>query len=93
MALIVFSAFNNFLGGVFFALMDAYGLSMVTVQVWGIIFGFLSLGMILGGLYISRRGLGTNPLRTLFRVNTAMWTSAAFLAVQPSIVLLVAGVL
>ncbi|WP_345404986.1 MFS transporter [Nonomuraea salmonea] len=34
-ALILFSAFNNFLGGVFMALMDPYGLSLVPVQVWG----------------------------------------------------------
>ncbi len=91
-ALIFFTTFNNFLGGVFFALMDAYGLSMVSVQVWGILWGVLSLGMILGGLYISRRGLGGNPLRTLFRVNAAMWTVSMFFTIQPSIVLLVGGV-
>ena len=28
-------AFNNFLGGAFMALMDAYGLSLVSVQAWG----------------------------------------------------------
>ena len=88
-ALIFFTTFNNFLGGVFFALMDAYGLSMVSVQVWGILWGLLSLGMILGGLYISRRGLGGHPLRTLFRVNAAMWTISIFFTIQPSIVLLV----
>lgn len=33
--LIFFTTFNNFLGGVFMALMDAYGLSLVSVQVWG----------------------------------------------------------
>ncbi|HET8773062.1 MAG TPA: MFS transporter [Thermoanaerobaculia bacterium] len=91
-ALIFFTTFNNFLGGVFFALMDAYGLSMVSVQVWGILWGFLSLGMILGGLFISRRGLGSNPLRTLFRVNTVVWTVCIFFTIQPSIALLVAGI-
>jgi DHA3 family multidrug efflux protein-like MFS transporter len=91
-ALIFFTTFNNFLGGVFFALMDAYGLSMVSVQVWGILWGVLSLGMILGGLFISRRGLGGNPLRTLFRVNAAMWTISIFFTIQPSIALLVGGV-
>src|SRR6185503_10011232 len=34
LALIFFSCFNNFLGGAFMALMDAYGLSMVSVQAW-----------------------------------------------------------
>jgi len=56
-ALIFFTTFNNFLGGVFFALMDAYGLSLVSVEVWGALWGFLSLSFIMGGLYISRRGL------------------------------------
>jgi MFS transporter, DHA3 family, multidrug efflux protein len=32
--LIFFSTFNTFLGGVFMSLMDAYGLSLVSVQVW-----------------------------------------------------------
>ncbi len=42
-ALIFFAAFNNFLGGVFMALIDAYGLSLVSVQVWGLLFGVLTL--------------------------------------------------
>ena len=47
--LILFQCFNNFLGGVFMALMDAYGLLLVSVQVWGTLFGILSLGFIVGG--------------------------------------------
>jgi MFS transporter, DHA3 family, multidrug efflux protein len=89
--LIFFTTFNNFLGGVFMALMDAYGLSLVSVQVWGFLWGFLSLGFILGGLFIARRGLGANPLRTLFRVNFAVWTVCIFFTIQPSIVLLAIG--
>jgi MFS transporter, DHA3 family, multidrug efflux protein len=89
--LIFFTTFNNFLGGVFMALMDAYGLTLISVQVWGFLWGFLSLGFILGGLFISRRGLGLNPLRTLFRVNFAVWTVCIFFTVQPSIVLLSIG--
>lgn len=38
-ALIVFSAINNLLGGVFMALMDAYGLSLVSVEAWGLLWG------------------------------------------------------
>ncbi len=38
-ALILFSTFNNFLGGVFMALMDAYGLSLMEVQAWGLLAG------------------------------------------------------
>jgi DHA3 family multidrug efflux protein-like MFS transporter len=90
-ALVFFSAFNNFLGGVFFALMDAYGLSLVRVEVWGLLWGVLSLAFILGGLYISSRGLGAAPLRTLFRNNLITWTVCIFFTIQPSIVLLAVG--
>ena len=90
--LIFFTTFNNLLGGVFFALMDAYGLSLVTVQVWGFLWGFLSLAFILGGLFVARRGVGRNPLRTLFRVNYVAWTVCIFFTVQPSIALLGVGV-
>jgi MFS transporter, DHA3 family, multidrug efflux protein len=90
-ALIFFTTFNNFLGGVFFALMDAYGLSLVSVQVWGTLWGILSLSFILGGLYISKRGLGTNPLGTLFRNNIITWMVCIFFTIQPSITLLAIG--
>jgi MFS transporter, DHA3 family, multidrug efflux protein len=89
--LIFFNTFNNFLGGVFMSLMDAYGLLLVSVQVWGALWGFLSLGFIVGGLVVARRGLGKSPLRTLFLANIAMWTVALFFTIQPSIVLLTAG--
>lgn len=90
-ALIVFNMFNNFLGGVFMSLMDPYGLSMVSVQVWGTIFGVLSFGFIAGGLIIAKTGLGKNPLKTLFLCNILMWTAAALFTVQPWIWLLIAG--
>lgn len=89
--LIFFSMFNNFLGGVFMSLMDPYGLELVSVQVWGILWGFLSLGFIVGGLIVARRGLGRSPLRTLFRANLVLWTICIFFAIQPSIVLLTVG--
>jgi DHA3 family multidrug efflux protein-like MFS transporter len=37
LALIVFSCFNNLLGGAFIALMDPYGLSLMSVQSWGLL--------------------------------------------------------
>jgi DHA3 family multidrug efflux protein-like MFS transporter len=91
LALILFTTFNNFLGGVFMALMDAYGLSLVSVQFWGTLWGFLSLGFIVGGIYISKRGLGPNPVNTIFIVNIILWTVCIFMTIQPSIVLLGAG--
>lgn len=90
-ALIFFNTFNNFLGGVFMSLMDAYGLSLVSVQAWGILWGFLSLGFIVGGLVVARKGLGSQPLRTLFAINIVMWTICVFFTIQASIVLLTAG--
>jgi DHA3 family multidrug efflux protein-like MFS transporter len=90
-ALIFFHTFNNFLGGVFMSLMDAYGLLLVSVQVWGALWGFLSLGFIVGGLVIARKGLGPNPLRMLFLANVAMWTICIFFTIQASIVLLTVG--
>jgi DHA3 family multidrug efflux protein-like MFS transporter len=90
-ALIFFNTLNNFLGGVFMSLMDAYGLSLVSVQVWGVLWGFLSLGFIVGGVVVAKKGLGKNPLRTLFLANVVMWTSAIFFTIQASIVLLGIG--
>jgi MFS transporter, DHA3 family, multidrug efflux protein len=90
-ALIFFSTFNNLLGGVFMSLMDAYGLTLVSVQTWGMMWGFLSLGFIFGGLLIARRGLGKNPLHTLLTVNLVMWTISIFFTLQPSILLLAIG--
>jgi len=90
-ALIFFNTFNNFLGGVFMSLMDAYGLSLVSVQIWGTLWGFLSLGFIVGGLIVARKGLGRSPLRTLFLSNIAMWIIAILFTIQASIGLLAVG--
>lgn len=90
-ALIFFTTFNNFIGGVFMALMDAYGLTMVSVQIWGLIWGGLSFGFIFGGLYIAKYGLGRNPLKTLFRVNLIIWFTCMLFPLQHSIVLLILG--
>jgi len=89
--LIFFHTFNNFLGGIFMSLMDAYGLLLVSVQVWGALWGFLSLGFIVGGIVVARKGLGKNPLRTLFLANILMWTICIFFTIQASIVLLAVG--
>jgi len=90
-ALIAFSCFNNFLGGSFMALMDAYGLSLVSVQFWGLLWGVLSAFVIVGGLVVARVGLGSNPVRTLLLVNLVLWTVTALFPVRSSIVLLAAG--
>jgi len=71
-ALIVFSTFNNFIGGVYMALMDPYGLEMFSVEMWGAVFAVGSTGFIIGGALIGKFGLGANPLRTLLVAVAAM---------------------
>jgi DHA3 family multidrug efflux protein-like MFS transporter len=51
----------------------------------------LSTGFIIGGLVISKRGLGRNPVRALLLVNLVLWTICSVFAVQSSIVLLAVG--
>ncbi|WP_425307445.1 MFS transporter [Ammonicoccus fulvus] len=72
MALIFFSCFNNFVGGLMMALLDPYGLTLFSVELWGVVLGVTSAGFIIGGLVIARRGLGANPLRTLLLVNVVV---------------------
>jgi DHA3 family multidrug efflux protein-like MFS transporter len=89
--LIFFHTFNNFLGGIFMSLMDAYGLLLVSVQVWGVLWGVLSLGFIVGGMVVAKYGLGKSPLRTLFLCNIVMWSICCIFTLQASIVLLAVG--
>ena len=90
-ALIFFAMFNNFLGGVFIALLDAYGLSLVSVEVWGLTFAVLSSAFILGGMAVTKFGLVQNPVRTLLLANVVVWATASVFAIQASFVLLAAG--
>ena len=90
-ALILFATFNNFLGGIFMALMDAYGLSLVSVQVWGLLWGFISTAFILSGLIVAKLGLGKKPLRTLLLVNLISWGVCCVFTLQSSIWMLVGG--
>ena len=90
-ALIFFATFNNLLGGIFMALMDAYGLSMMAVQHWGLLWAAVSTGFIASGIVIAKIGLGKNPLRTLMIVNLIAWAVAAVFTIQPWIWLLGLG--
>ncbi|ESQ77623.1 MFS transporter [Asticcacaulis sp. AC402] len=90
-ALIFFATFNNFLGGIFMALLDAYGMSMVNEVVWGFTFMVVSTGFIISGLLISRVGLGRKPLRTLLTVNLIAWVTCCVFTLQQSFWLLAAG--
>lgn len=71
-ALIVFSTFNNLIGGVYMALMDPYGLTLFSAQMWGIALAFASTGFLIGGALVARFGLGRRPVRTMLLVVAAM---------------------
>jgi DHA3 family multidrug efflux protein-like MFS transporter len=66
------------------ALMDAYGLSLMSVQAWGLLWGALSTGFILGGLAVAKTGLGKNPVRlccwSISVVERDLPVSAAFVS-------------
>jgi DHA3 family multidrug efflux protein-like MFS transporter len=68
-ALILFSTFNNLVSGVYIALMDPYGLTLFSVEAWGLVLGVTGLGFVVGGGLVARFGLGVNPVRTLLLVN------------------------
>ena len=91
MALLLFSTFNNFLGGVFIALMDPYGLTLMSVEAWGVMLGITSLGFILGGVVVARRGLGTNPVRTLLLANVVLWSITILFPIRSEILPLAIG--
>jgi DHA3 family multidrug efflux protein-like MFS transporter len=91
LVLLLFTTFNNFLGGAFMALMDPYGLTLVSVETWGFLWGVVSFGFILGGAVVARRGLGANPVRTLLLTNVALWGICVVFPVRSWIVLVGAG--
>jgi DHA3 family multidrug efflux protein-like MFS transporter len=89
--LIALAAVNNLLAGVFMALMDAYGLNLVSVQTWGLLWGLISLAFIAGGMVVARRGLGKSPLRLILAANLVNWAVCSVFAVRSSIVLATIG--
>ncbi|MEV7635499.1 MFS transporter [Pseudarthrobacter enclensis] len=91
-ALIVFSTFNNFIGGVYMALMDPYGLEMFPVELWGVFFAVGSTGFIVGGALIGKFGLGANPLRTLLIAVVLMGALGALFTIREWAWLYVLGI-
>ncbi|WP_217181147.1 MFS transporter [Streptomyces sp. AC495_CC817] len=71
-ALIIFSTFNNLIGGVYMALMDPYGLTLFNAQTWGFALAFASTGFLIGGGLVAKFGLGPKPMRTLLLIVIAM---------------------
>jgi DHA3 family multidrug efflux protein-like MFS transporter len=81
-ALIIFSTFNNLIGGVYMALMDPYGLELFPVEWWGIVLGVTSTGFIIGGLLVAKFGLGRNPIRTLLWLVILMGVLGALFTIR-----------
>jgi DHA3 family multidrug efflux protein-like MFS transporter len=91
LGLIFFNTFNNFLGGVFMALMDPYGLSLVSVETWGFMWGVGSLAIIFSSALVVKFGLGSQPVRLILLLNVVSWVSCIIFPLQPSIILLFFG--
>ncbi len=70
------------------SLVDRYpkkaAMLLVSLQVWGALWGGLILGFIIGGLAVARRRLGRSPRRTLFLANIAMWSICVVFTLQAS---------
>ncbi len=81
-ALIIFSTFNNLIGGAYVALMDPYGLTLFPVELWGVVLGVTSTGFIVGGIVIAKWGLGRNPIRTLLLVVIGMGVLGALFTIR-----------
>jgi DHA3 family multidrug efflux protein-like MFS transporter len=91
-ALILFSTFNNLIGGVYMALMDPYGLELFPVELWGVVFAVASTGFIIGGLFIAKFGLGRNPIRTMLILVIVMGALGALFTIRESWLLYAAGI-
>jgi len=81
-ALIIFSTFNNLIGGVYLVLMDPYGLELFPVQIWGIVLGVTATGFIIGGLLVAKLGLGRNPIRTMLLLVMVTGLLGAFFTIR-----------
>lgn len=90
--LILFATFNNLVSGVFMALMDPYGLTLFSVEWWGVMLGITSTGFIIGGLLVAKFGLGKNPVRTLLLVNVGIALIGLLFAVREWAWLYVLGI-
>lgn len=91
-ALIIFSTFNNLIGGVYMALMDPYGLTLFDSAQWGIVFAVAGTGFLIGGAIIARFGLGKNPIRTMLLVVIGMGILGALFTIREAWLLYAAGI-
>lgn len=93
LALIGFNTINNFLGGVFMALMDPYGLYLVSVETWGTMWAVASLAILVSSGIVAKYGVGKHPLRLIFLLNLISWAVCIIFPIQASVILLGLGML
>ena len=79
---LIFSTFNNLIGGVYMALMDPYGLTIFSVEMWGIVFGIAGTGFVIGGALVAKFGLGKNPIKTLLYAVIVMGAVGALFTIR-----------
>ena len=80
--LLIFSTFNNLIGGVYMALMDPYGLTIFSVEMWGIVFGIAGTGFVIGGALVAKFGLGKSPIKTLLYAVIVMGAVGALFTIR-----------
>lgn len=90
--LVLFSTFNNLIMGVHMALLDPYGLTLFSVEMWGILFGAAGTGFILGGVLVAKFGLGKNPVRTMLQAVAVLGITGSVLALREWPWLFVGGI-
>lgn len=91
LGLLIFSMYNNFIGGSYMALLDPYGLTMFSVEMWGMVFGIAGTGFVAGGLIIAKFGMGKNPIRTLLLAVIVMGLIGAVFTIREWPALFVIG--
>jgi MFS transporter, DHA3 family, multidrug efflux protein len=92
-ALIGFNTINNFLGGIFMALMDPYGLYLVSVETWGVMWAVASLTILISSSFVAKYGIGKRPLRLILLLNIFAWSVCIIFPIQASVVLLGFGMI
>lgn len=93
LSLILFATLNNLIGGVFMALLDPYGLNLMNVQTWGVVYAVASVGFIIGGGIVAKKGLGKKPLKIMLLGNIVMAAIGMIMGIRDSVWLLAASML
>ena len=62
----------------------------MSVQSWGLLWGALSAGFIVGGLAVAKSGLGKSPVRLLLG-KVVLWSVTCLFPLPSSVILLAAG--